>query len=167
MKHVFIVLIGMASMQGCNASQMIAKDTDILFTCAVDAPAIASGRVILNCSASNVSGKPVRFLPWNTPLDSRLMGRFLDITSQDGEALEYQGMMVKRAAPIPSDYIKLQETEVRNNSLDLTISYDFNANNSYTISYSTDQVGEDGSVVKLYMPMVEFSTGDVIGNGNL
>lgn len=151
-------MLSMAFIQGCNASQMTSQQADILFNCTVDATGLAQGRVVLKCSASNLSGNTLRLLPWNTPLESRLMGRFLDITDQIGTSLAYQGLMVKRASPEDQDYIEIQAGEDLVNSLDLTISYSFCANRVYQISYSTEQYREDGSTIKLHMPTVAFST---------
>lgn len=102
----------------------------------VDLLALESGRVVLNTSIENFGVETVKFLPWNTPFDVRISGRFFDVVNVDSsKRLDYLGPMIKRVAPTEGDFIALAPGETRENRLDLTDYYSFCANNAYVVSY--------------------------------
>lgn len=84
----------------------------------------------------NTSAQPIRFLPWNTPLEGELTADIFDITF-DGESLQYQGIMIKRSAPVDSDYDTLAVGERREVVVDLSESYGMAAAGSYSVRLRT------------------------------
>ncbi len=84
----------------------------------------------------NKSAQPIRFLPWNTPLEGELTADIFDI-SFDGGSLLYQGIMIKRAAPVEADYETLAVDERREVVIDLAESYDMSAAGSYHVRLRT------------------------------
>lgn len=158
MKRLIAVLLSPLVLSGCNANEMKTSSNEIRIACQANSSALAEGAVVLDCTARNESSRTLRLLPWNTPLEPQLRGRFLKVTNADGEQLNYRGMMVKRAAPTDDDYLILDPGQTVENSLDLTISYSFCPNTSYRINYDSQQWNAEGDEFKLRMPTVEFST---------
>lgn len=158
MRRLIAPLFGLLVLSACTVAEMNPPKHDIRFDCQVDTDALVHGSLILRCIASNNSTHPIQFLPWNTPLESRIRGRFFDVKTEQGEELEYRGLLVKRAAPQDADYLTLNVGESVENSVDLTNSYSFCANSSYQINYSSIQVNGDKNPVTLWMPSMSFTT---------
>lgn len=62
--------------------------------------------VLVKVAITNTSKQDLSVLTWNTPLD-RLVTDCLDVTV-NGKKVEYDGPMVKRAAPTESDYLVIK-----------------------------------------------------------
>jgi peptidyl-Lys metalloendopeptidase len=146
------------SIAACSASDMTLPLAELHFACSINARALKQGEVLLDCTVSNQTNKPLKILPWNTPLEPRLLGAFLTVQSMAGDRLDYQGLMVKRAAPMPQDYVVFAPNETREHQLDLTKSYTFCANSGYTIEFKTERIDPQGNPIRLIMPLVEFAT---------
>jgi len=87
----------------------------------------------------NVSARPVRILPWNTPLEGELTADIFDVSIADTSLL-YQGIMIKRSAPAEADYITLAVSERREVVIDLAESYDMTTTGSYRVALRSDGV---------------------------
>lgn len=163
MKSLIPVFFGLTLIPGCSANEMINKTNEIRFDCAVNAAALENSAIVLDCQAINISEQTIKLLPWNTPIEGQLMGHYLIIENDQGESLDYRGIMVKRAAPTESDYAILEPGEVIDNSVDLTLSYSFCPDMQYKIDYSGTQWTTEGNEIKLWMPPVKFSSPSSIG----
>lgn len=89
----------------------------------------------LNADMSYQKGVPVRvaftienltdtdlwILQWNTPFEG-ILNRIFDITC-DGINVPYEGRMIKRGRPAPSDYLKLDPYEKKTRIIDLSSVY--------------------------------------------
>ena len=84
----------------------------------------------------NIGEQSIRFLPWNTALEQELTADLFDI-SIDGVSLRYQGIMIKRAAPVESDYTTLDAGERREVVVDLSSAYDMTGTGSYLVRLRT------------------------------
>lgn len=158
MRSLLGLILSLVILPACNANKMKTSANQIHFNCGINAETLAQGAVVLDCVAINTSQQTIKLLPWATPLESRLRGRFLEVRNSSGEVLDYQGMMVKRAAPSVDDYLLIEAESPVKNSIDLTQSYSFSAKTSYRIDYSGQQWGTNSQEIKLWMPTVEFTT---------
>lgn len=71
---------------------------------------------------TNLTNKTLHILKWNTPLEG-LVSPCLDVKAGN-KKIEYDGVMVKRAAPQPSDFYTLKPNESVTSKIDLTTAYD-------------------------------------------
>lgn len=143
-------------MTACEAAQLSQDRPDIEFNCHVDQALLVEARVILQCSVTSTLANPITILPWNTPLESRLLGAYFTVYTDKGDSLPYQGLMVKRAAPEESDYLVISPNEPLNNQIELTQAYRFCAATQYTIEYHAQQTTPSGHVLKLMMNPLQF-----------
>lgn len=79
----------------------------------------------LTFSVTNQLNDEVKLLIWYTPFEGLLSDMFI-ITTEAGEALDYQGMMVKRSQPDESDYLTLTPKSRKEITLELSQAYPFN-----------------------------------------
>lgn len=77
-------------------------------------------------SVTNQLDNDVQVLSWYTPLEGMMADLFI-ITNDSGEVLPYEGMMVKRGAPLESDYINIPAGEEVNMVLELATAYPFDS----------------------------------------
>ncbi|RYZ35568.1 MAG: protease [Myxococcaceae bacterium] len=82
---------------------------------------------------TNRSAQPLWVLKWQTPLEGILGTVFL--ITRDGTEVEYQGRMVKRAAPSASSYEALAPGATAENRVEVTQSYDFKTPGTYRITF--------------------------------
>jgi hypothetical protein len=78
--------------------------------------------VFIDFSLFNHSDDDLSVLSWYTPLEGFYSNLFI-IKDQNGEALPYQGPMVKRANPLPADYVMIRANGSVATMLDLTLVY--------------------------------------------
>ncbi len=142
----------------CSSNDPLASDVDILIECATHTQEMQTGKLRLECTATNTSNRELELLVWNTPLEGNLYGDILDIRNNAGDRMDYQGLMVKRAAPTPDDYITLKAHEELSISLDLSRSYAWCADTDYTIRYSAELNGRDSAPLKLSMRDLTLTT---------
>ena len=93
----------------------------------------------------NKSGEDIYFLPWSTPLtqDGQLTSPVFTVHripqkaqhTQQGTAVPYLGIQIKRRPPTDSDYIKLERGAQLTTTLNISTSYDFCQAGTYTITY--------------------------------
>jgi hypothetical protein len=84
----------------------------------------------------NNSADSIKILPWQTPLEGELTADIFDITL-NGDTLQYQGIMIKRAAPTDADYLTLSAGERREIVTSLSDSYDMSATGEYLVKLRT------------------------------
>lgn len=82
---------------------------------------------------NNATDASIEVLPWGTPLEKIMTAdRFTII--HDGEPVAYNGIMVKRAAPGPDDYLTLAAGEKREAVVNLADGYDVSAAGKYEVT---------------------------------
>lgn len=158
---VWVVCLVLA---GCNVSSSEDEAIDqsmrdkVLLQMEVGSAELLAGQVVLNSTLINNTQEAISFLPWNTPLESNITGRFLDIKDSQGRVVPYQGIMLKRRAPIVDDYIQIGPSTQLKGRLNLTKSYSFCAENKYTIEFTRRLYQEDGRTIELQSEPTNFVT---------
>lgn len=87
-----------------NRFAMIEKENAVI-QCEIKAVAkqsISQG-IWVTYELSNLTENPVQFLTWYTPFEG-FMSKLFVVTDGMGNEVAYQGPMIKRAQPEPSDY---------------------------------------------------------------
>ncbi|MBY0574363.1 MAG: hypothetical protein K2P84_11845 [Undibacterium sp.] len=90
---------------------------------------------ILHFTLHNTSEKALRVLKWHTPFEG-WMNNFL-ILSYNGQALPYQGAMVKRGVPNLDDYLVLAAHEKQTAEIELKLAYELKRAGRYHLQYSS------------------------------
>ncbi len=93
---------------------------------------------------TNQGADDLLVLKWKTPLAG--FDDDLFIVERDGERVAYTGRLVKRAAPRPSDYVRIPAGESASVTFDLSAVYDMRKPGNYTVRYAAagiDFVHED------------------------
>ncbi len=148
----------LVALTACSSNDPLASDVDILIECATNTQEMQTGKLVLQCAATNTSNRELELLVWNTPLEGNLYGDMLDIRNNAGDRMDYQGLMVKRTAPTPDDYITLKANEELSISLDLSRSYAWCSDTDYTISYSAELKDPEFAPLKLSMQDLTLTT---------
>jgi peptidyl-Lys metalloendopeptidase len=105
--------------------------------------------LLVQFTLTNTGPEPLWVLRWNTPWEGRWMAPFATL-SRDGQALDYQGAMVKRAAPDASAYLHLAPGQVLRASMPLAPAFDLRRAGRYqlqpaiTLGDVQVQQGRDG-----------------------
>lgn len=133
-------------------------------TCAMqitEAPSIE--RADVNFVLLNNSTETVQILPWNSAWEG-WMGRFISI-SVDGNPLHYQGPMIKRGSPKPSDFVPMTPQESLNKTLNLKNVYKLIPGHyqiEYTGMISIKDAEQQMQLLELECPKLTFSiTADI------
>ena len=108
----------------------------IELVCHLSAPArVISGKSVpLTFALANRGKITVNVLKVNTPLEG-FYGKYLRVIGPHGE-LEYNGAMVKRAAPTREDYLSIKPGATRSKTLDLTTAYDLKLPGKYELTFN-------------------------------
>jgi CRISPR/Cas system-associated protein Csx1 len=128
-------IIDTAATQKTLIAEMTMKDT------------IKSGdSILLKFTVKNNKVDTVRFCKWHTPFEP-LMSKYLDITDENGNEVNYKGAMAKRIMPPPADsYITLKANDSLSVNADLLKAYAIDKPAKYTITYNS--TGISGLTVK-------------------
>ncbi|WP_156040535.1 protease [Chondromyces apiculatus] len=104
--------------------------------CSMTVPATArAGQPLeLQFKLQNTSTEPLHVLNWNTPLESRPMNGYLEIT-RDGAEVPYQGPMAKRGDPSASAYVTIAPGAAAEGKLDVALVYDLKKPGRYRIAF--------------------------------
>lgn len=94
----------------------------------------AAENVVLHVSITNPTGSELKILKWLTPVNGVVESLFT--VSRDGVAVNYLGMIAKRAAPTDQDYIVLAAGETLVRDVDLATYYDLSVAGNYVIKYN-------------------------------
>lgn len=116
-----------ASGQGASAAKL---------ECAMSvAPTVKAGAPVeLQFRLSNRGAGPVYVLTWQTPLEGRPLGAYLQVT-RDGAEVSYQGPMAKRADPSASSYVTIAPGASVDGKVDVALSYDMKKPGRYHIAF--------------------------------
>lgn len=88
--------------------------------------------VVLQFSLTNTGPDALWVLRWNTPWEGRWMAPFATL-SRDGLPLDYQGAMVKRAAPDASSYLRLAPGQTLPGTVPLSPAFDLSRAGHYVL----------------------------------
>lgn len=143
----------------CSVAEPDVEQNMVKFEFVINQEAIVNGLVMLESTLTN-NDSELRFLPWNTPFDESLSGRFLRVTEvrADGskKELAYQGRMVKRRSPSEEDYLVVGTGQMLKNQLDITKSYSFCRNRRYSIGLAGELLDADSQPIKGKFSEVQF-----------
>ncbi|MHA4807393.1 M35 family metallopeptidase [Flavitalea flava] len=95
---------------------------------------------------SNPSKKPIRLLKWNTPLEG-LRSDCLDV-KRNGKSVHYDGIMVKRGAPTPDDFITIEPGQSVSKKVDLGEAYDMSTPGHVKVDYKKEGLRVTGDADK-------------------
>ena len=96
----------------------------------------ASDDVVAMVTITNDSTRPMVLPRWQVP-GARLDANLFEVTL-DGKAVDYLGILVKRPAPTPADYVAIAPGESISGSTELTRHYDMASGGEYLVSYRLD-----------------------------
>jgi len=106
----------------------------------------AGDSVLLKFAVKNNKADTARFCKWHTPFEP-LMSKYLDITDDKGNEVNYKGVMAKRIMPPPADsYITLKANDSLSVNADLLKAYAIDKPAKYTVTYNS--TGISGLTVK-------------------
>lgn len=116
----------------------------------------AGGHPVLHISLANHAAQPVKVLH-ALATEEEMYGKLFDLRDADtGQALEYQGIMVKRGPLTEADYLLMAPGMRRENAIDLGRAYAFRpGRHAYTISYAGHYL-MDGKAVPLTVGPLRF-----------
>jgi len=102
----------------------------------LEAPAsLASGEVVtVKFTLTNNTAERLYVLKWFTPLEG-LAGKIFRV-ERDGEAIPYGGILAKRGAPLPDEYILIDPGTPVSAEVDLATAYDFSRAGDYTFRFA-------------------------------
>ena len=89
--------------------------------------------VVVDVTVTNTTRHPANLLRWQLPAEE-LEGALFRIT-RDGQAVNYTGPLIKRAAPGPDDRVRLDPGASLNYKVELTAAYDLSRSGRYDIEY--------------------------------
>ena len=106
----------------------------------IEVPAtLSSGEAVnLRFTLANNTDTSLYVLKWYTPLEG-IAGEIFRV-ERDGQTIPYQGMLAKRAAPSPADYVLLEPGESVSAEVDLARAYDFSSAGEYTIEFVSPSI---------------------------
>ena len=97
----------------------------------------------------NVGERPVKFLPWDTPLEKTLAGDIFRVEGPDGKQVDYVGEYVDRGPPKPKDYVTIAPGQTLTNRI--WLSYNFGNEGAYKVSITTTrEPSPDGRKIMAY-----------------
>jgi peptidyl-Lys metalloendopeptidase len=136
-----------APAEGETASEQVAQQAGEVQVSLSVAKATLSARedVVVTVTYTNVSSQPVQLLEFYVA-DGRLKEGLFEVT-RDGEAVEYIGPQIKRAAPGAADYITLAPGESISGSAPVSGMYDLSETGSYSIRFAARSLDQHGAVV--------------------
>jgi len=91
----------------------------------------------IHFTITNHSSESFTVLPWGTPLETVLSADVFEVT-HNGTELPYVGRIVKRAAPVKSDYIHISPGEKITAIVNLSYGYVFDAVGVYQVQLRTE-----------------------------
>jgi len=117
---------------GCAVSASALADVEVALTTLQ--PTVGRGdNVLVRVVLTNTSASATHLLRWRTPLDGVESPLFE--VSRDGQPVRYLGRRIKRAAPRPGDYVRLDPGASLVNTVELSSLYEMNVTGNYTIRY--------------------------------
>lgn len=111
--------------------------------------------VMLQFTLTNTGTEALWVLRWNTPWEGRWLAPFARL-ERDGQPLDYQGAMVKRAAPDAASYLALAPGQTLPASLALAPAFDLRRAGRYRVQpaiiLGDVQVQDAGAGPRLGLP---------------
>lgn len=102
--------------------------------------------VLVRVVMTNTSATVQHLLRWRTPLDG-VASPLFDVR-RDGQPVRYLGRRIKRAAPGPSDYLRLDPGVTLSTTVELSRLYEMDVTGSYTIRYRSAAMPAPGAGVQ-------------------
>lgn len=102
--------------------------------------------VLVRVVMTNTSAQVAHLLRWRTPLDG-VESPLFDVR-RDGQPVRYLGRRIKRAAPGPSDYVRLDPGATLSKTVELSRLYEMSVTGSYTIRYRSAAMPAPGAGVQ-------------------
>ncbi len=94
-----------------------------------------SDEVLVRVTLQNTSATPQYLLKWHTPAGG-IEAPLFEVL-RDGQPVRYLGIKVKRAAPGPGDYLKLEPGAALSSTVELSSLYEMNVTGPYQLRYRT------------------------------
>lgn len=94
--------------------------------------------LMVQITISNEGKLPVRFLPWETPLEGLFSNSLL--VTHDGQEVAYLGPLVSHRRPLPQDYLILAPGEQRTVLMDLAQAYAVEQPGRYEVSWRRGEI---------------------------
>lgn len=88
--------------------------------------------IVVRYFLENSSDRALSLLPWGTPLEAPLMSDSFSVATRDQQST-YQGIVVKRLAPVESDYLEIQAGGRIEADVVISRAYDMRAAGTYTV----------------------------------
>lgn len=125
----WMIIIGML----INISDIQASPNKQPVSCSmtISSPQSLSAGILLNFAIHNPLNENIQLLSWYTPFEGFLSNLF-KITDEAGSLINYQGIMVKRLSPEPSDFLLIPAHTKHEIQLDLSKAYSLTSG-SYNI----------------------------------
>ena len=133
----------------------------LMLDLAIEKESLGLGKLILLATLKNRSAKEITFLPWGSPFEKSVTADFLTIIDLNiGVELQYQGLMVKRLPPEHSDYLIIAANRSIQNTIDISSSYTFCAQQRITLSFSNDLFSEKMLLIQVNANSIEIQLPD-------
>lgn len=125
---LFVLLLSVAAASGAFALRAALE---------VDRAWLAEGDdIVATVTIANDSAQTVLIPRWQVP-GARLEADLFSVT-RDGQPVAYLGMLVKRPAPTPADFVAIKPGQSLTGRTELTRHYDMNDGGEYVIAYRLD-----------------------------
>ncbi|MCC2957035.1 peptidase M35 [Massilia sp. IC2-477] len=98
-----------------------------------------SDEVLVRVTLLNNSAAPQFLLKWHTPAGA-IEAPLFEVL-RDGQPVRYLGIKVKRAAPGPGDYLRLEPGASLSSTVELSALYEMNVTGPYQLRYRTASSG--------------------------
>ena len=147
--YTFLVVLGMGLILGaCTSARPsgekevaeppVSPESELRVT--LEAPAsLPSGEAVtVRFTLTNNTAERLYVLKWYTPLEG-IAGKIFRV-ERDGQVIPYQGILAKRVAPPPEDYVLLEPGESVSAEVDLATAYDFSKAGEYTIEFLSPSI---------------------------
>jgi len=146
----------------CSAAAVAAVDV----TVAPVKPTVERGDdVMVRVTLTNSSGTAQHLLRWRTPLNGVESPLFE--VRRDGQPVRYLGRRVKRAAPGPADYVRLDPGASLSKTVELSRLYEMSVTGNYTIRYRSPAMPAPGAGVQAVVGELISSPVSIWVNGRL
>ena len=137
--HIAITVVG------CTMSTSALAAIDVTLTPLQ--PSVSRGDdVMVRVTLTNSSGAVQHLLRWRTPLDG--VDAPLFEVRRDGQPVRYLGRQIKRQAPGPADYVRLDPGASLSKTVELSRLYEMSITGSYTIRYHSAAMPAPGAGVQ-------------------
>jgi peptidyl-Lys metalloendopeptidase len=99
----------------------------------------AEAGTTVSMTVSNTTGARKIFCTYHTPFEG-IRNEIFEVTNAGGDEIPYAGMMAKRAAPGPEDYVTLANGAFESAEVDLTDGYDLETPGDYTVKFAGNMI---------------------------